>query len=102
MLRALPNARWGRALRSCAPDYAHTRKSGPGSVLEEIADQFRHRRRLFERRHVRRLIDQLDARVGNQRLELLGIDRLGQAVLLAPDDQRRRGDSMSALAQALV
>ncbi|MBF6559639.1 MAG: hypothetical protein IVW56_05040 [Candidatus Binataceae bacterium] len=61
-----------------------------GSVLQEVAQQFRDNRRLFERRHVRRVVNQFDARIEDELFELLGVDRLGQPALLAPDERHRR------------
>ena len=41
-------------------------------------------------------VDQFDLRAGNALGELLGVNRRDDAVGIAPDDQRRRGDAMDA------
>src|SRR3954464_59390 len=72
------------------------------SRREKTAHPRKHSFRLLEMRQVRGLVDQLNARAGNRFGEVLRIGRRDDAVLLAPDDQRRCRNTMNAMLQAAI
>ena len=69
---------------------------------QEVGHELRHLFRLLDLRQVRCAIDHLDARPGDPLCELLRVHRRHDAVLLAPDDQRRRADPVNALLEPFV
>src|SRR2546422_9066937 len=69
---------------------------------DELLQHARDHVGALEVRHVAGAVDRLHARAGDPPGELVGVDRRHEAVLLAPDQERRRGDAMDALLEALV
>ena len=74
----------------------------PGDESAKRRQRLEHRVRLLELRQVAGARDHLDPRARNLLRKLLRIDRRDDAVGVAPDDQRRRGDAVAALAKAAV
>src|SRR5262245_10293220 len=76
------------------------RPLGACSAAEETLHRLRHRVGLLELRQVAGALDQRDPRAGDALGELLRVGGSNDAVVLAPDDQARRGDAMGAMLEA--
>src|SRR5215831_13155043 len=73
-----------------------------GSPAQELADHARHRARMLDLRRVARVSHGLQTGPRDALGELVGIDGWHDAIVLAPHEQRGRGDPMDALLEPLV
>src|SRR5262249_11598543 len=84
-------SRYDRALERCCL-----------SAAKKGAHHFRHGLRMFEVWHVAGVVNEFDPCVGDSSSKLLSINRRDDAVGRAPDDERRRRNPVSVLAEAAV